>query len=284
MKILALVAALSGLLFSNAALAFPMPNAKKDALAMNLQVFTGNYDFEGIVSLNNCSGSLIRFENSRDTDLAVVMTNGHCNENGFLSPGEIMVNRPSSRSFGLMKSNGSVTTYLRATTIIYSTMTKTDITLYRLGQTYAQILASTGVRPLTLSSRHPELHQPIEVISGYWHRGYSCSINSFVFHLKEADWIDEDSIRYSDEGCDTIGGTSGSPIVATGTRTVIGINNTGNENGEQCTENNPCEIDENGKVTYQQGWSYGQQTYWIYSCLNSNNELDLNQTGCELPK
>lgn len=284
MKILALFAALSGLAFSNAALAFPMPNATKDELALNLRTFTGNYDFEGIVALNNCSGSLIRFENSRDTDLAMVMTNGHCNENGFLRPGEVMVNRSSSRSFGLMNSSGSVIAYLHATTILYSTMTKTDITLYRLDQTYTQILSKTGVHPLTLSSRHPELHQPIQVISGYWRRGYSCSINSFVFQLKEGDWVDEDSIRYSDEGCDTIGGTSGSPIVAAGTRTMIGINNTGNEDGEQCTENNPCEIDESGKMTYQQGWSYGQQTYWIYSCLNANNELDLNQTGCGLPK
>jgi hypothetical protein len=81
-----------------------------------------------------------------------------------------------------------------------------------------------------------------------------------------------------------IGGTSGSPIIARGTRTVIGINNTGNEDGLRCEENNPCEIDEKGNVFYQRGQNYGQQTYWIYSCLTPNFDIDLNKPGCLLAK
>jgi hypothetical protein len=48
--------------------------------------------------------------------------------------------------------------------------------------------------------------------------------------------------------------------------------------------NNPCEIDEKGNVTATRGFSYGQQTYWVYSCLNQYNELDLSVAGCLLPK
>ncbi|MBC7464820.1 MAG: serine protease, partial [Bdellovibrio sp.] len=81
---------------------------------------------------------------------------------------------------------------------------------------------------------------------------------------------------------ETIGGTSGSPITKAGTKIVIGINNTGNEDGQKCTMNNPCEIDLQGNITFTKGVSYGQQTYQIYSCLNTARELDLTVQGCLL--
>ena len=93
-----------------------------------------------------------------------------------------------------------------------------------------------------------------------------------------------DSVRYSRPGCETIGGTSGSPVVLAGTRTVVAVNNTGNDDGDRCTMNNPCEIDEHGQVTAEQGYSYAQQTSWIYTCLDSTGNLNLNQAGCKLIK
>jgi V8-like Glu-specific endopeptidase len=134
-----------------------------------------------------------------------------------------------------------------------------------------------------LASKHPALTEPIQVISGYWSRGYACAIEAFVPQLKEDRWTSEDSIRYSRPGCETIGGTSGSPIIQASNRSVIGVNNTGNEDGEKCTMNNPCEVDGNGNITFQQGYSYGQETYWVYSCLNQYNELDLGVASCLLP-
>jgi V8-like Glu-specific endopeptidase len=92
-----------------------------------------------------------------------------------------------------------------------------------------------------------------------------------------------DSIRYTDE-CATVGGTSGSPIIARGTRSVIAINNTANENGKSCAVNNPCEITQDGKVTVLKDKKYGQQTYNIYSCLRPDFNIDLSIAGCVLPK
>jgi V8-like Glu-specific endopeptidase len=241
-----------------------------------------NYDFEGVVALNNCSGSLVKFENQPDTDKAYVLTNGHCVESGFPAPGTVLVNRPSTRSFTLLNANATDAGRIRATTLVYGTMTKTDAALYRVNETYAEILKRFNIRPLTMGATHPTLQTPIQVISGYWRRGYSCNIDFFVHRLLEGQWEWSDSIRYSNPGCEVIGGTSGSPVVATGTRTVVGVNNTGNESGRKCTDNNPCEIDEKGTITYQEGLSYGQQTYWFYSCLNKNFEIDLNTAGCEL--
>lgn len=261
--------------------ALPLIKTMRAPMSMP-STFTRDYDFEGIVSLSNCSGSLVQFEGAPDTDFAMVLTNGHC-VGAMIDPDEYIYGRASSRQFGLHNSSGDAVATLTATKIIYATMTKTDLALYKLNVTYAQIERQENIRPLILSSTHPKLGQQIEVISGYWNRGYRCNVEAFPYSLVEGEWTWIDSIRYSRPGCEVIGGTSGSPIIASGTRTVIGINNTGNENGERCTDNNPCEVDEKGNVTFYEGHSYGQQILWIYSCLNESREIDLQKPGCQLP-
>src|SRR5690348_6298664 len=47
-------------------------------------------DFAGTVALSDCSGSVIRFPNSADSDPALVLTNGHCLETGFPDPGQVI--------------------------------------------------------------------------------------------------------------------------------------------------------------------------------------------------
>lgn len=265
----------------NGAQAFPLPKGGMEIRSFP-STFTADFDFEGIVQLSNCSGSLIQLESARDTDQALVLTNGHCLENGFPRPGQSIYRSPSSRRFNLMNRSGSVAGRLTANQIVYGTMTGTDMAIYQVNETYAQILSRFNVRPLKLSSRRPSIRQSIEVISGYWKRGFRCEIETFVYQLVEADYVMTDSIRYTRPGCEVYGGTSGSPIIDKTTREVIGINNTGNESGRRCTMNNPCEIDENGNVQFVKGYSYGQQTYIIYSCLNAARELDLTVPGCKL--
>jgi V8-like Glu-specific endopeptidase len=269
---------------SASAFAMPVnPTVPLDAFRAPSRQLTG-VNFDGIVALDNCSGSIVRYETSRDTDQAMIFTNGHCNENGMPAPGTFSLNVASSRQFAILDpATGRSMGALRAEKILYSTMTKTDITLYRLQVTYQDILTKFKVRPLTLSSKVAAPGTPIEVISGYWRRGYACAIDHLVDTLEEGGWTQRNSIRYTDKGCQVIGGTSGSPVIAAGTSVMVGINNTGNMNGEKCTMDNPCEIDANGKMTVQKGASYGQQTALIYSCLDSELRLDLSLPTCRLP-
>lgn len=266
--------------YSAASFAYPVATQPRPKFPHPM---ASGYDFEGVVALSNCSGSLVKFEGQPDTDKAYVLTNGHCVETGFPAPGQVYYNRPSTRSFTLLKPNATDAGRIRANTLVYGTMTKTDAALYRVNETYQEIFTRFNIRPLTMSPAHPMLQTPIEIISGYWRRGYSCNIDFFVHKLVEGRWTSEDSIRYSNPGCEVIGGTSGSPIIAAGSRTVVGVNNTGNEDGRKCTDNNPCEVNEKGDIFYQQGINYGQQTFWFYSCLNSRFEIDLNVAGCVLP-
>ena len=167
--------------------------------------------------------------------------------------------------------------------IVYATMTDTDSALYQLKETYND-LERKGIQAFELSENKPQSGSSIQIISGYWERGYSCEIDGFVFNLREASWVFVDSIRYTNNGCRVIGGTSGSPIIKSGTRVVIGVNNTRNIDGKRCSMSNPCEVDEKNNITVRKGVSYGQQTYLIYSCLNSKNKFDLKLPGCKLPK
>ncbi|RPJ75233.1 MAG: serine protease [Alphaproteobacteria bacterium] len=285
MKLIALLFSLSLMTSAHA-----FPKAPFNALEVNTAVeFNSNqtnYDFEGIVKLSNCSGSLIKFSGQPTTSKAMVLTNGHCYSSGpfggMLKPGEVVVNKSASKSMKIFDKKMNLFP-IKTTKVIYAAMTDTDVTLYELDQTYDEILKKYGVQSFDLDTVRPFIGTNIEIVSGYWDRGYSCAIDAFVFNLKEGDWMFKDSIRYTDS-CDTIGGTSGSPILAKGTRSVIAINNTANEDGKKCAVNNPCEISETGKITTLKDKKYGQQTYNIYSCLAPDFSINLSLPGCALAK
>ncbi|MEU6761304.1 serine protease [Streptomyces sp. NPDC046853] len=240
-------------------------------------------DFAGTVALSNCSGSVVRVPDSQPGDKALVMSNGHCLEAGFPAPGEVVVDKPSSRSFTLLDASGGDAGTVKASKIAYGTMTDTDLSLYELTSTYSEIESEFGIKALELNAEHPEQGKAITVASGYWKKMYKCSIDGFSYRLKEGNWTWKDSVRYTSD-CQTIGGTSGSPVIDDATGKVVAVNNTGNESGEECTDNNPCEVDENGKVTVRKGINYAQQTYGIVPCVAAGNKIDLSREGCELPK
>ena len=269
-------------------LAFAFPQAPIDSLDFrpNQKMLSKGYDFAGIVKLSNCSGSLVILEEQSMNARALVLTNGHCVPKGMfgglIGPREVIVNKPVKRQMKLFKDLRTLHN-ITATRLIYATMIDTDMALYELDESYQAILNRTGVSPLLLSSRRPTEGAAIEIISGYWERGYSCGIDQFVHKLKEGDYFFKDSIRYTD-GCNTIGGTSGSPIIDATTREVIAINNSANESGRRCTMNNPCEINEREEILVLKGAKYGQQTYNVYSCLDENKEFTLTKSGCSLPR
>ncbi|CAM3535196.1 serine protease [Streptomyces albus] len=239
--------------------------------------------FEGTVALSNCSGSLVKMPNSKATDPALVLSNGHCLETGMPQPGQVVKDQASSRSFTLLKASGANAGTVRATKVAYATMTDTDVSLYQVGSTYQDIESRYGIKALSLDAARPTQGRAITVVSGYWKEKYGCAIDGFAYRLKEAGWTMKDSIRYT-SACRTKGGTSGSPVVDNATGKVIGVNNTLNEDGARCTLNNPCEVDQTGQVTVRAGIGYGQQTYLIAFCVAEGNKIDLNRAGCTLPK
>ncbi|MFD0687226.1 S1 family peptidase [Actinomadura fibrosa] len=241
-------------------------------------------DFTGIVALSNCSGSLVRTPTAADTDPALVLTNGHCYEGGEPAAGQVITNRASSRSFSLLDPTGRRTLgTLRASTMLYATMTDTDVALYRLNTTYARIQQTYGTPALRLSLQHPTAGTDIRVVSGYWRRIYSCRLDGFAYRLRESQWTWKDSLRYTSE-CQVIGGTSGSPVIDAASGQVVGANNTINEDGGRCTLNNPCEVDQSGAVTVRPNIGYAQETYILAACIAPGSVLDYGRSGCLVPR
>jgi len=239
--------------------------------------------FEGTVALSNCSGSVVKLKNSRPGDPALILSNGHCLQEGMPGAGEVVVDKKTSRDFTLLNADGSDAGKVHSDKIAYATMTDTDISLYETTSTYRQIKKKYGIDALQLDPRHPRQGRDITVVSGYWKEKFGCAVDGFAYRLKEADWTWKDSIRYTMD-CQTKGGTSGSPVIDNGTGKVIGVNNTHNEDGERCTLNNPCEVDKDGNVTVRYLNAYGQQTYLINPCFGRGNQLDLDAHGCVLPE
>src|SRR3954452_987641 len=84
------------------------------------------------IALSNCSASLVRYPSSVSSDRAMMLTNGHCYEGGFIAAGKVLQNRSSSRAGTLLNGSGQSLGALRADRVLYATMTGTDVTLYRL--------------------------------------------------------------------------------------------------------------------------------------------------------
>ncbi|WP_055587149.1 S1 family peptidase [Streptacidiphilus griseoplanus] len=265
------------------ALAGASPALASPSLARNAATPAVTVNYAGTVALSNCSGSLVRMPGSAATDRALVLTNGHCLSTGMPAPGQVLVDQPSSRTFTLLDASARRLGTLRAAKVTYATMTDTDVTLYQLNTTYAAIRSSYGVDPLTVSADHPVQGAAIKVVSGYWKQTWSCSIDGFVPQLKEGGWTWKDSVRYT-SACDTIGGTSGSPVIDTSTGLLVAVNNTGNEDGGRCTVDNPCEVDADGNVTVHQGTNYAEETYLLTRCFGAGTQLDLTLPGCTLPR
>lgn len=275
---------------ASSAFAFPLTSTKPWNPSTSVQIFyTNGFAYDSVVALSNCSGSLVKFKAAPASALALVLTNGHCTGGsifggGMPNPGQVLYKKPQTFKMNLLRQDGSTLAGLKATQVLYGVMTDTDVGLLELNQTYAQIESATGVKPLILTDVAPAPGTVIGIPSGYWKRTYSCSIEATINTLKEGGYVFTNSLRYSPTGCEVIGGTSGSPIVSSATGEVIAINNTGNEDGDRCTMNNPCEVDAAGTVTVLKGRGYGQQIATLSTCVTAAGVFDLSVSGCVLPK
>lgn len=236
------------------------------------------------VKFSNCSGFLFTVEGRSPEKNALVMTNGHCLDPlglSMLKPGEVRINRSSSRDIKLFADKKIIKVSTRR--LVYATMTLTDMAIYELPQSEAVLAEKYGLSPFVLAKASPVAGTPMLIPSAYRNRVYECQIEEVLFGLREGGRSFSESLRY-DAGCRTINGTSGSPILAMDGVTVIGINNTFNKSGKMCGNNNPCEVDAAGRTSVIKKRSYGQQTALIYECLNAEMEFDLNVETCRLPK
>lgn len=64
---------------------------------------------------------------------------------------------------------------------------------------------------------------------------------------------------------------------------MVGIANTGYIGGRRCVDS-ACEENRRGVVTTKRNINYGQQTWWLNTCIGADRTLDLDVPGCRLVK
>ncbi|SDG99996.1 Trypsin-like peptidase domain-containing protein [Lentzea fradiae] len=213
-------------------------------------------DLEGAASIGGCSASVVRTNRTRDDDPALLLTNGHCVPDR-PAPGETLRDVPSDLAVTIGDRRGYLQAKARTTRLVEATMSGTDTALFRLDQTYAQ-LAAKGVKIFRLANRSARPGERVDVVSAGSGKRFECTIEAVVPHLREEGYTQDNAYRY-DSACQPSHGASGSPIVLRDGVTVVGVHSTGNDSGEECTANNPCEVAKDGTVTVRQGLRYGQQ-------------------------
>ena len=239
--------------------------------------------FTGTARLPRCSASVVRWAAALDDDPAIVLTNGHCVRSPFLGAREVLVDEEQWRRIELLDGVGRVATTVRGIQLRYASMYRTDLAIFELRESYAD-LAEDGVTPLPLAARGPSRGDRVRIPSGYWVEQRACATAGTAYRLHEREWDWWRSIRLPGPGgCDIRGGYSGSPIVDRTTGEVVGIVNTGYSGGRGCVDS-ACEENRRGVVRTVRHMHYGQQTWWLTTCVGADRRFDLDVAGCRLAK
>lgn len=244
---------------------------------------SGEGRFVGTARLPGCSGAVVRWASALDEDPAVVLTNGHCATYPFLGARDVLVDETQFKKIELLDGRGQVAMEVRAIHLRYASMYRTDLAVYELRETYAD-LAAAGVTPLRLAARGPSRGDEIRIPSGYWVEQRTCTTTGTAYRVHEQDWDWWESIRLPAlDGCRIRGGYSGSPIISQTTGEVVGLANTGYVGGRRCIDS-ACEENERGVVRMVRDMNYGQQTWWLTTCIGVDRRFDLSAPGCKLAK
>ncbi|MDR7281184.1 trypsin-like serine protease [Catenuloplanes atrovinosus] len=232
-------------------------------------------DLEGAAEVGNCSGSVVRTATSSPDDPALLLTNGHC-VSPRPAPGTAVVDQPDVQTVRILDRQGYHRASAGTSRLLYATMTGTDIALYRLDRTYAEL----GVKVFTLATAPVAPGTRLAVVAPG--NRFECTVDAVIPQLREGGYQQDDAYRY-DAACGPRHGDSGAPLVLADGSTIVGVHGTGNDDGEECTENNPCEVAADGTVRVEQGRRYGQRTTMLAACLTTGSVLDLTLPDCTLP-
>ena len=128
---------------------------------------------------------MVRWAAALDTDPAVVITNGHCVRSPFLGAREVLVDQQQWKRIELLEGDGDVAMTVRGVRLRYASMYRTDLAVYELRETYAD-LAAGGVTPLALAADGPSRGDRIRIPSGYWTEQRACTTTGTVYRAPRA--------------------------------------------------------------------------------------------------
>ncbi len=261
------------------------PNESKNN-ANNPISFDGIASFRG-PSTQRCSGVVVE-----QGSALYALANGHCirtiREEGL--PNKVYTDL---FSYGYLTLHGNGTEEerldgigeVKIDSIAYATMNGTDLQVARFTVSAKELIDALGVVPLVLGTNPVKAGDNVSVVSGFRGESFSTRVEEIVPRLVESNWSWFQTIALTKpikEEKEALG-LSGSPIIDSHGG-VVGLINTINTNGENCTLNNPCEDHHDGKPpTVKEGGLYGIATTSLQDCSDRAGNLDFTTKNCSLP-
>jgi uncharacterized protein (TIGR03437 family) len=225
---------------------------------------------------------------------AYVVANGHCL--GFLRTNEVILDsaRGGSVTFGRFIDTPEKQDRFSIRRTVYATMKGTDLSIFELDASYAQ-LVSRGYRPLEIQSDPPPPGEPVSAVgmpvSGVpqdeqYLRQADCRISGQA-QLIEFNWTWYGFLRT--DCADIKPGSSGSPLISLRTGKLVGVINTTTQDaphigpGFACYLGVPCEIRPDGPATVRDA-VYALPVAGLERCFNPAGAFDVALAGCPLDK
>ena len=253
--------------------------------------------FTGIGQLragSTCTGSFIRPHSGAVSDgaPAYILTNGHCI--GLLRTNEVIINSPQRGyvQFGQFADIQESQERFNIKQTAFATMKGTDLAIFELDATYGQLTAR-GYRPLEIQAEPLSPGEPVIAVGvpvtgialdEQYLRQADCRVSGQT-QLIEFTWTWYEFLRT--DCADIKPGSSGSPLISTRTRKLVGLINTTTQDaayigpGFACYLGVPCEIRPEGPTTIRDA-AYATPVAGVERCFASGGALDLNLTGCPL--
>lgn len=234
-----------------------------------------------------CTGTFINSGGDPEAP-AYLLTNGHCAQEW--DGNAVNIDQPADgweAVFNYFIDTQDRQIAVPAAKVAYSTMKGRDIAIIELDSTVGELMAQ-GIMPLDLADVEPEGSWPMIVIGApvtgvppeiAYLRQEACTANGRA-GLFEFVWHFDDAFRNNCQ--DIYGGSSGSPVLESGTDEIVALMNTTNIGGlTSCYLGAPCEVTTAGTV-FRPDTSYATPVVGLDACFNAYGTFTLNAEGCPL--
>lgn len=240
-------------------------------------------ELHNLASTSGCSAGYVDIGRAKN-ERAVILTNGHCVSSSLVAR-QAMINIPSTKTFSIFLESGAGLA-VTATRLLYATLMDTDIALFELKESNAELEAK-GLEAFPFYTAQAPLGNAVRVTSGYWKETQECLLERRVHKLLEGFGTDISNPSVAtaaialSKDCKIRGGYSGTPVVDVNTNSIIAIAFTGAEGSSACAEQSPCEEDASGNRVYRKGTSYVARVDQLGDCI-VGGEFNMALPSCTL--